>query len=159
MSAFNPLFPGPVIPYGRRRCCLKEIKTFELPITGYAVTDTTLDLGINPKIYCQLPCECFVVMRVRQSIPAAADALPVNVVTPTSSSSSTVSSGAPVKKTSVVDHDNNPVVGADIADVTDIYALVDKSIGLIRFVNFRTGTAPSAPTAADASVQSLKSSK
>lgn len=148
-NMFNPFFPSPfgVPPVARRRSCLKEIKTFELPITGFNVTDTTLDLGINPKIYCQLPCECFVVMRVRQSIPAAADALPVTVVTPASSSSSTVSNNnTGSRKTSVVDHDSNPVVGADIADVTDIYALVDKSIGLIRFVNFRTGAAAAAPT-------------
>lgn len=160
MSVFNPLFPGPVIPsIGRRRCCLKEIKTFELPINGLSLTDTTLDLGVNPNIYCQLPCECFVIVRVRQTIPAAAAALPVTIVTPTASSSSTVNSGAPVKKTTVVDHDNNPVVGADLTEVTDAYAFIDKSIGLIRFVNFRTGTPPAAPTAADASVQSLKSSK
>lgn len=141
---FNPLYP----PVGRSRYCLKEIKTFELPITGYSVSDATLDLGVNPKMYCQLPCTCFVVLRIRQSIPASAAALPITVVTPTSSSSSTVNSNTTgTKKTSVVDHDNNPVVGSDITDVTDAVALIDKSIGLIRFVNFRTGTPPAAPTA------------
>lgn len=152
---FNPLFP----PVVRGRNCLKEIKTFELPITGYSVTDATLDLGVNPKMYCQLPCECFVVLRIRQSIPAAAAALPVTIVTPTSSSSSTVNNNTTGgKKTSIVDHDNNPVVGADVSNVTDVVALIDKSIGLIRFVNFRTGTTPANAAADEPAPASVRSS-
>lgn len=162
MSGFNPFFPGPAIipPIGRRRCCLKEIRTFELPITGYSVTDTTLDLGVNPNLYRQLPCECFVVFRIRQSIPAAAAALPVTVVSPTTPSSSTVNNNTNgSKKTSVVDHDNNPVVGADVSEVTDVVALIDKNIGLIRFVNFRTGTPPANATADEPAPASVRSSK
>lgn len=153
-NMFNPLFPSPFgfPPVRRRRSCLKEIKTFELPVSGMTVSDETLDLGINPCLYRDLPCECFVILKVREPIPAAGDGLPITVVTPTGPSTSTVNSGSSSsnsKKTPVVDHDNNPVTGSDLSPYTDAYVFIDKSLGIFRFVNFRTGGGTPVNTPAD----------
>lgn len=151
---FNPFLLSPfAVPVGRRRRCLKEVRTFELPVNGLTVTDTTLDLGINPRLYRELPCECFVILKVREQIPAAGDGLPVAVVTPTGATTSTVSSGnsssTGTKKTPVIDHDNNPVVGSDLSPYTDAYVFIDKGLGIFRFVNFRGGGTPVQNTPAD----------
>lgn len=140
-----PFGPGPVIP--KRRSCLKRLQIFELKTSGVSLSDNSVDYGINPCLYNELPCECYVTLRIRQAVPAGGAALPVTVVTPTGSSRSTVSTpGAATgtKKTTVTDHNNNPVVGADVSELTDALALVDKSLGIIKFVNFVSGGAPAA---------------
>lgn len=150
---FNPFFPGPVIPpVPRRKSCLKEIKTFELPVSGMTVSENTLDLGINPCLYRELPCECFVILKVREQVPAGGDGLPVTVVTPSGPTTSTTTpSGSTTgnKKTPVVDHDNNPVTGSDLSPYTDAYVFIDKSLGIFRFVNFRGNGVPSASANVD----------
>lgn len=153
-NMFNPLFPSPLgFPrVGRRRSYLKEIRTFELPVNGMVVSEETLDLGINPCLYRELPCECFVILKVREPIPAAADGLPVTVVTPSGSTTSTTTpSGSTTgnKKTPVIDHDNNPVTGSDLSPYTDAYVFIDKSLGIFRFVNFRSGGGTPVNTPAD----------
>lgn len=153
-NMFNPFFPSPfgVPRVGRRRSCLKEVRTFELPVNGMVVSDETLDLGINPCLYRELPCECFVILKVREPIPAAADGLPVTVVTPSGSTTSTTTPGSSTtgnKKNPVIDHDNNPVTGSDLSAYTDAYVFIDKSLGIFRFVNFRTGGGTPVNTPAD----------
>ena len=143
---YYPFFP-PVRPV-RRRNCLKQVNIYELPTTGVQVTDTSVDLGINPRLYNELPCECMVILRIRQSIPASAANLPVNVVIPTSASSSTITpSTAGTRKMPVIDHASSRVVGSDVNGFTDAFALLDKDLGILRFVDFRTG-APSSDTPA-----------
>lgn len=168
MIGFNPLFPGPAIrPLVRQRSCLKEVRTFELPVNGMVVSEETLDLGINPCLYRELPCECFVILKVREPIPAAADGLPVTVVTPSGSTTSTTTpSGSTTgnKKTPVIDHDNNPVTGSDLSPYTDAYVFIDKSLGIFRFVNFRSNGGGQVNAPADGggetpAVQSVRASK
>lgn len=153
-----PLGPGPVIP--KRRSCLKRLEIFELPTNGVALSGTSVDYEINPCLYRELPCECYVTLRIRQAVPAGGAALPVTVVTPTGSSRSTVSTPgatAGTKKTTVTDHNNNPVVGADVSELTDALALIDKNLGIIKFVNFVSGGAPAGGnTPAVASVKAAK---
>lgn len=159
-----PPFPllGPV-PVTRRRSCLKQIKIFELPTNGVALSASSVDYGINPRIYNQLPCECYITLRIRQAVPAGGENLPVNVVVPTNSSSSTVSTpGATTgtKKAPVIDHDNSQVTGTDVSEFTDALALLDKSLGIIKFVNFRSASTSSnaqvGNTPAEASVSKSK---
>lgn len=152
-----PFGPGPVIP--RRRSCLKRLQIFELPTTGVALSDASVDFGINPCLYNELPCECYVTLRIRQAVPAGGAALPITVVTPTGSSKSTVSTpGATsgTKKTPVTDHNSNPVVGADVSEFTDVLALLDKNLGIMRFVNFVSGATPNPTAASEPAVANAK---
>lgn len=157
-----PFGPGPVIP--RRRNYLKRLEIFELPTMGVQLSATSVDYGINPCVYAQLPCECYVTLRIRQAVPAGGAALPVSVVVPTAGSSkstvTTPGSTSGTKKVTVVDHTGGNVVGADVTEFTDVLALVDKSLGIIRFVNFVSGGTPAADaggnTPASASVKSAK---
>lgn len=131
-SLFLPPFPA-----GPR---LKELRNFELPTTAVALSETSVDFGINPCLYNELPCECFVTLKVRQSVPAGGEALPVTIVTP-SQGGSTVSgqNSSSGQKTNVVDHNGDNVVGSDLGDLTEVYAYVNKELGVIRFVNFVSG--------------------
>ena len=150
--------PGSVIP--RKRSCLKRLQIFELPTNGVALSDTSVDYGINPCLYRELPCECYITLRIRQAVPAGGEGLPVTVVTPAGSSSSTVSTPGTTtgtKKTPVTDHNNTPVVGSDVSEFTDAFALLDKGLGIIKFVNFVSGgTAAGGNTPAAASVKATK---
>lgn len=154
-----PLGPGPVLP--RRRSCLKRLQIFELPTNGVALSDTSVDYGINPCLYRELPCECYVTLRIRQAVPAGGEALPVAIAVPAGSPGSTVStpgSTTGTKKTPVIDHNNAPVVGSDVSELTDAFALVDKNLGIIKFVNFvSSGTAAAGGnTPAAASMRAAK---
>ena len=155
--------PFPVIP-GRRRSRLKRIDTFELPTTGVQLSDTSVDYGINPCLYNELPCECQLILKIRQAVPAGGENLSITVVTPTAGSGSTVTSSGSTtgtQKTPVIDHNSNTVVGNDVSQFTDVLALLDKSLGIIRFVNFVSGgtTASSSNTPATPETPATASSK
>lgn len=156
---FPPFGPGPVIP--RRRINLKRLQIFELPTTGVVLSETSVDYGINPCIYSQLPCECYVTLRIRQAVPTGGEGLAVTIATPAGSPNSTVStpgSSAGTKKTPVIDHNNSPVVGSDVSELTDALALIDKNLGIIKFVNFVSGgTTASGNTPVSANVRTAKS--
>lgn len=158
---FGVLSPGmgPVI---RRRSCLKQLKIFELPTNSVVLSDTSVDYGINPRVYNELPCECYISIKIRQAVPTGGDALPVNVIVPSGSSTSTVSNSGTTgtKKAPVVDHDNTQVTGSDMNEFTDVLALLNKSIGVIKLVNFRTGgTSSNTPAGGNTPAESAVKSK
>lgn len=132
-------FPNyPLLP---RRSRVKQLGIFELPTTNVSLSDTSVNYGIDKCIYNELPCQCFISLLVSQAVPTGGEALPVTVVVPTSGTSTntgTASSGE--SGTPVVDHNTNPVVGSDLTGVREVFAYLDKRQGLIRFVNFTTGS-------------------
>lgn len=140
----NPFNPLPPLPLIRPRVRVKKLDIFELPTTNVSLSAASVDFGIDKCLYNLLPCECYITLQVNQAVPAGGAALPITVVTPTSSSSSNTSTGE--GKTPVVDHNSNNVIGSDITDSREIFAFLNKREGLIRFVNFVTGTSP-APNA------------
>lgn len=168
MYPFNPFgFPviglPPVFPPSRRRQ-VKRLDIFELPTTGVNATATTVDFGINPCVYRALPCECYVTFKVRQAVPVAGAALPVNVVTPTSSRStvSDIPSGATgsgSQRTPIVDHKNTQVIGSDIVAPTERLAYLNKAEGIIRFVEFASGNTAAPTGGVTPTEASVKNSK
>lgn len=151
---YNPLnpywwLPTPAIrPSGNiRRVDVGGI--FELTTNAVQLTDASVDYGINPVCYHALPCESVVLLKVHAGVPAGGENLPVTVVTP-NSGSSTVANGsgssAGTTKIPVVDSKNNPVTGTDIVGSTERLAYINKSTGVIRFLEFTAATTP-APTA------------
>lgn len=94
---------------------------YELCTTGIVENiedeDGTVDYGVNPCVWKALPNECVVVWKVRHPVTQNGASLPVNVVIPTGSSSSTVTSKGSTsgsKKVSVVDNKGTKTEGRDV---------------------------------------------
>ena len=139
---YYPSFPLP------RRTRVKQLGIYELPTTNVSLSDTSVDYGIDKCIYNDLPCECFISLVVSQAVPAGGEALPVTVVVPTSSNSTnTTTSASGESSTPVVDHNTNPVVGSDLETSREVFAYLNKRQGIIRFVNFVTGSGAAAAVA------------
>lgn len=139
---FYPSFPLP------RRSRVKQLCIYELPTTNVSLSETSVDYGIDKCIYNELPCECFISLVVSQAVPAGGEALPVTVVVPTSNNSTnTATSASGESSTPVVDHNTNPVVGSDLETSREVFAYLNKRQGIIRFVNFVTGSGAAAAVA------------
>lgn len=139
---YYPSFPLP------RRTRVKQLGIYELPTTNVSLSETSVDYGIDKCIYNELPCECFISLVVSQAVPAGGEALPVTVVVPTSSNSTnTTTSASGESSTPVVDHNTNPVVGSDLETSREVFAYLNKRQGIIRFVNFVTGSGAAAAVA------------
>lgn len=79
---YNPYYP----PFPKR-VRLKQLRIFELPTTNVALSETSVDFGIDRCVYNELPCECYLSMLFSQAVPDGGAALPVTVVVPTSTTS------------------------------------------------------------------------
>lgn len=140
---YYPSFPLP------RRTRVKQLGIYELPTTNVSLSDTSVDYGIDRCLYNELPCECYISLLVSQAVPAGGEALPVTVVVPTSGTSTNTGTTSTngESNTPVVDHNTNPVVGSDLEDVREVFAYLNKRQGIIRFVNFVTGSGAAAAVA------------
>lgn len=138
---FYPNFP----PFPKRRR-LKQLCIFELPTTNVALSDTSVDFGIDRCLYNDLPCECYLSMLFVQAVPEGGATLPVTVVVPTSGTSTNTgaSNANGESNTPVVDHNTNPVVGSDLDTTREVFVYLNKRQGIIRFVNFVTGSGAAA---------------
>lgn len=139
-------FNNPYYPPFPKRSRLKQLRIYELPTTNVALSETSVDFGIDRCLYNELPCECYLSMLFAQAVPDGGAALPVTVVVPTSGTSTNTGtanangeSGTPV-----VDHNTNPVVGSDLTTTREVFVYLNKRQGIIRFVNFVTGSGEAA---------------
>lgn len=133
-------YPG--IPFQGRRSRLKRLDIFELPTTNVTLSDTSVDFGIDRCLYNDLPCECYLSMLFAQAVPDGGAALPVTVVVPTSGTSTNTGTANAngESSTPIVDHNTNPVVGSDLETTREVFVYLNKRQGIIRFVNFVTGS-------------------
>lgn len=116
---------------------------FKLSTNAVALTDTTVDYGINPCLYNRLPCESLVLLNIHADVPVGGEALPVTVVVPnggsstvTNSSTSTSSSTAGTTKVNIVDSQGTNVTGSNVQGNTERLVYINKSTGTIRFMEF-----------------------
>ena len=72
---------------------------YKLSTNAVALTDTTVDYGINPCIYRRLPNESLVLLTIHADVPAGGEALPVMLVVP-NEGTSTVSDATSTTGTS-----------------------------------------------------------
>lgn len=139
-------FNNPYYPPFPKRSRLKQLRIYELPTTNVALSETSVDFGIDRCLYNELPCECYLSMLFAQAVPDGGAALPVTVVVPTSGTSTntgTVNANGE-SGTPVVDHNTNPVVGSDLTTTREVFVYLNKRQGIIRFVNFVTGSGEAA---------------
>lgn len=84
----------------------------------------SVDYGIRESLYNQLPCECIVLLKIKQEVPEAGAALPV-----------TVSGSSPV-----TDSQGSNITGKDIKVDIERLAYLNKSNGVLRFIEYTAAT-------------------
>lgn len=112
---------------------------YKLSTNAVALTDTTVDYGINPCLYNRLPCESLVLLNIHSDVPAGGETLPVTVVVPNSGTSTVSTEGTSTRgttKINVVDSQGTNVTGANIAGNTERFVYINKHTGVIRFMEF-----------------------
>lgn len=136
------LGPVPVQNEGLPRVDVGGI--YKLSTNAVALTESSVDYGINPCLYSKLPCESIVLLTIHADAPAGGEALPVQIAVP--SSSSTVSNGDTIGRTkiSVVDSQDSNVTGSNVQGNTQRLAYINKSTGVIRFLEFTNPAAHAA---------------
>lgn len=126
---------------------------YELRTNAVQVTDASVDYGVNPCAYNALPCESIVLLKIAASTTdtstGTAATLPVTVVVPNSGTStvSTNGSSTGTTKVAVTDSQGNSVTGSDVTGNTERLAYINKRTGVIRFLEFTSGTAATTPSA------------
>ena len=86
---------------------------------------TSVDYGIKESVYNQLPCECVILLKIKQAVPATGASLPV-----------TVSGSQPA-----TDSQGSNITGKDIEVDTERLAYLNKSKGVLRFMEYTAATA------------------
>lgn len=115
-----PMLPGfPFSPFVRRKGVnrLDQHGIYEVCTTGIVEnleSESTVDYGINRRVWNSLPCECVIVWKVRHPVTQNGANLPVTVVVPSGSSDSTVASPVSGSKIPVVDNKGTQVAGHDV---------------------------------------------
>lgn len=113
---------------------------YKLSTNAVALTDTTVDYGINPCLYRQLPCESLVVLTIHADAPAGGEDFPITVAIPSDSttigSTSTTGTAATTTKVNVVDSQGNNVTGSNVSGGTERLVYINKRTGIIRFMEF-----------------------
>lgn len=84
----------------------------------------SVDYGIKESLYNQLPCECIVLLKIKQEVPVTGAALPV-----------TVSGSSPV-----TDSQGSNITGKDIEVDTERLAYLNKSNRVLRFMEYAAAT-------------------
>lgn len=115
---------------------------YELSTNAVEVTEETVDYGINPHCYAQLPCVSVVLLKVHAAAPAGGEALPVTIVVPHNGMTTLATTGAPTgtTKVPVLDSQSTQIVGGDVSSISERLAYVNKATGVIRFLEFTSGT-------------------
>lgn len=111
---------------------------FKLSTNAVALSETTVDYGINPCTYRRLPNESLVLLTIHADVPAGGEALPVTLVVP-NIGTSTVSgpdSTTGTSKINIVDSQDNNVTGANVQGNTQRFVYINKCTGKVRFMEF-----------------------
>lgn len=95
-------------------CVSKIGSLYEMVTKNVIVSTTNTVFGINPRAWIALPCEGLILLKIRQVVPTAGSALPVQIAVPANSTVSTVGADTccPVTGVNVVNPINVAVTGA-----------------------------------------------
>lgn len=112
---------------------------YKLSTNAVALSDTTVDYGINPCLYNRLPCESLVILTIHADVPTGGAAFPVMLVVPNTGTSTVSQDNAPVRgttKLNIVDSKGANVTGANIIGSTERLVYINKHTGVVRFLEF-----------------------
>lgn len=110
---------------------------FKLATNAVALTDTTVDYGINPCQYNRLPSESLVLLTVHADVPEGGESLPVTIAVPKKTTTLTEDSS----KINVVDSQGTNITGSNVKGNTQRLAYINKCTGIIRFMEFTNTSA------------------
>lgn len=161
-SPFGPFFPS---ARRQRVPTIDQRGIPELYTTGIVENqeedNETVDYGINPCLWKALPNQSMILWKVRHPVSQNGASLPVNVVIPTGSSSTTVSSPnskAGTSKIKVVDNKGTQTEGRDVtvptgsgddsqqSYTTEHIVYVDKCQGIFRLLGVTAQNSPARTT-------------
>lgn len=115
-------------------CVSKIGSLYEMVTKNVIVSTTNTIFGINPRAWIALPCEGLILLKIRQVVPTAGSALPVQIAVPANSTVSTVGADTccSVTGVNVVNPINVAVTGAAMVNGTErlLYsnALADEAV-------------------------------
>lgn len=66
-------------------CVSKIGSLYEMVTKNVIVSTTNTVFGINPRAWIALPCEGLILLKIRQVVPTAGSALPVQIAVPANS--------------------------------------------------------------------------
>ena len=131
----SPVFPAQdTLP----RIDVGGIYTLSTNAVALSSDGTTVDYGINPRLYNRLPNVCLVLLTISDDVPTGGDSLPVTIVVP-NSGASTVTSGTTTSgttKVNIVDSQGNNVTGSNVQGSTERLVYINKCTGTVRFMEF-----------------------
>lgn len=120
-------------------CCnLSSIGSlYEMVTKNVIVSTTNTVFGINPRAWIALPCEGLILLKIRQVVPTAGSALPVQIAVPANSTVSTVGADTccPVTGVNVVNPINVAVTGAAMVNGTERLLYFNKVRGVLRLMD------------------------
>jgi hypothetical protein len=118
-------------------CVSKIGSLYEMVTKNVIVSTTNTIFGINPRAWIALPCEGLVLLKIRQVVPTAGSALPVQIAVPANSTVSTVGSDTccPVTGVNVVNPINVAVTGAAMVNGTERLLYFNKVRGVLRLMD------------------------
>lgn len=99
---------------------------YVLNTNSIQVTDESVDYGVNPILYNELPCECLLLLKVHDSVSSD---LPITLAIPyrTTTSNNTIN---------VVDSQNNNVTASNVQSNSERFVYLNKRTGTMRFLEF-----------------------
>lgn len=102
-------------------CVSKIGSLYEMVTKNVIVSTTNTIFGINPRAWIALPCEGLILLKIRQVVPTAGSALPVQIAVPANSTVSTVGADTccSVTGVNVVNPINVAVTGAAMVNGTE----------------------------------------
>lgn len=133
----SPVLPAqPTLP----RIDVGGIFTLSTNAVAQSEDGTTVDYGVNPRLYNLLPNVSLVLLTISDDVPAGSDALPVTLVVPSNGSStvssSTSSTATGTTKINIVDSQGTNVTGSNVQGNTQRLVYINKCIGTVRFMEF-----------------------
>lgn len=130
---------GQFSPFNQNRTNIPRIDIggiYKLSTNAVELSEASVDYGINPCLYNELPCESIVLLTIHADAPTGGEALPVTIVIPNSGRTTLATTTTGTSSTPVVDSQGTPVTGANVAANTQRLAYINKSTGIIRFLEF-----------------------
>lgn len=118
-------------------CVSKIGSLYEMVTKNVIVSTTNTIFGINPRAWIALPCEGLILLKIRQVVPTAGSALPVQIAVPANSTVSTVGADTccSVTGVNVVNPINVAVTGAAMVNGTERLLYFNKVRGVLRLMD------------------------
>lgn len=138
MWSYSPIIAEPFINFNQGIQRLDTGGIYVLNTNSVQTNDKSIDYGVNPELYNQLPCECLILLQVHEAVPTSCSNLPVTLAIPfRGNATTTVGSDTSGNNTiNIVDSQGNNVLGCDVESNTQRFAYLNKRTGTMRFLEF-----------------------